>query len=93
MFVYAAIRHAELRKCGELINNRNTVGLLTQYCLGDQIVKMRWVGHVARTGEEWRIYKVLVGKPEGKTPLGRPRRKLEDNIKMDIQEVGCGDMD
>jgi hypothetical protein len=54
--------------------------------------RMRWAGHVARMGE-WRcVYKVLVGKPEGKRPLGRPRRRWEDNIKMDFQEVGCGGM-
>jgi len=54
---------------------------------------MRWVGHVARMGERIRVYRVLVGKPEGKRPLGRPRRRWEDNIKMDLQEVGCGGMD
>ena len=54
--------------------------------------KMRWVGHVARIGEEG-LYRVLVGKPEGKRPLGRPRRRWVDNIKMDLQEVGCGYMD
>ena len=54
---------------------------------------MRWAGHVARMGE-WRgIYRVLVGKPEGKRPMARPRRRWEDNINMDIQEVGCGGMD
>ena len=55
--------------------------------------RMRWVGHVARTVEGRGVYKVLVGKPEGKRPLGRPRRRLEDNIKMDLEEVGrsCGD--
>ena len=51
---------------------------------------MRWVGHVARTGERRGVYTVLVGKPEGKIPRGRPRRRWEDNIKMDIHEVGCG---
>ena len=51
---------------------------------------MRWVGHVARMGERRGVYKVLVGKPEGKRPLGRPRRRWEDNIKMDLQEVACG---
>jgi len=51
--------------------------------------RMRWTGHVARMGEE----KVLVGKTEGKTPLGRPRRRWVDNISMEIQEVGCGYMD
>jgi hypothetical protein len=54
---------------------------------------MRWVWHVARVGEGRGVYRVLVGKPEGKRPLGRPRLRCEDNIKMDIKEVGCGDMD
>ena len=49
--------------------------------------RMRWAGHVARTGERRGVYRVLVGKPEGKRPLGRPRRKWEDDIKMDLQEV------
>ena len=49
--------------------------------------------HVARMGERRGVYRVLVGKPEGKRPLGRPRRRWEDNIKMDLQEVGCGGMD
>jgi hypothetical protein len=55
--------------------------------------RMRWVGHVARFGEGRGVYRVLVGEPEGKRLLGRPRRSWEDNIKMDIQEVGCGGMD
>jgi hypothetical protein len=50
--------------------------------------RMRWVGHVARMGEERGVHRVLVGKPERKRPLGRPRRRWEDNIKMDPQEVG-----
>ena len=50
--------------------------------------RMRWVGHVARMGERKGVYRVLVGKPEGKRTLGRPRRRWEDNIKMDLQEVG-----
>ena len=54
---------------------------------------MRWAGHVARVGERRGVYRVLVGKPEGKRPLGRPRCIWEDNIKMDVQEVGCGGMD
>jgi len=48
---------------------------------------------VVRMGEGRVVHRVLVGKPEGKRPLGRPRRRWEFNIKMDIQEVGCGDMD
>ena len=56
-----------------------------------QVVKwrrMRWAGHVARMGEDRGVHRVLVGKTEGKRPLGRPRRRWEDNIKMDLQEVG-----
>ena len=55
--------------------------------------RMRWAGHVARMGEERGAYRVLVGKPEGKRPLGRPRRRWVDNIRMDLQEVGCGYVD
>jgi len=54
---------------------------------------MRWVEHLARMGERRGVYRVLVRKPEGKRPLGGPRRIWEDNIKMDLQEVGCGGMD
>jgi len=50
---------------------------------------MRWAGHVARVGERRGVYRVLVGKPEGKRPLGRPRSRWEDNIKMDLQEMEC----
>ena len=55
--------------------------------------RMRWVGHVARMGEERGTYRVLVGKPEGKRPLGRPKRRWVDNIRMDLQEVRCGYVD
>ena len=55
--------------------------------------RMRWAGHVARMGEERGAYRVLVGKLEGKRPLGRPRRRWVDNIRMDLQEVGCGYVD
>ena len=54
---------------------------------------MRWAGHVARMGERRGVYRVLVGKPEGKSPFGRPSRRWEDTNKMDLQEVGCGGMD
>ena len=54
---------------------------------------MSWAGHVARMGERRGVYNVLVGKPEGKRPLGRPRRRWEDNVKMNLQEVGCGILD
>ena len=52
--------------------------------------RMRWAGHVARMVEKRGAYRVLVGKPVGKRPLGRPRRRWVDNIRMDLQEVGCG---
>jgi len=54
---------------------------------------MRRAGHVARMGDGRGVFRVLVGKPEGKRPLGRPRRRWEDNIKMDLQKVGCGGTD
>ena len=55
--------------------------------------RMRWAGHVARMGEERGTYRVLVGKPEGKRPLGRHRRRCVDNIRMYLHEVGCGFVD
>ena len=55
--------------------------------------KMRWAGHEARVGERSGVYRVLVGKPEGKRSLGRPRLRWENNIKMNLQEVVCGGMD
>jgi hypothetical protein len=54
---------------------------------------MRWAGNVARIGESRGSYGVLVGKPEGKRPLGRPRRNWKDNMKMGLQEVGCEGME
>jgi hypothetical protein len=55
--------------------------------------RMRWEGHVARMGEERKVYKVLVGKPKGKRPLGRPRRRWEDGIRIDLREIGLGGLD
>ena len=52
--------------------------------------RMRWAGHVACMGENRGVHRVLVGKPEGKRPLGRPRRRWENNIKINLQEVGGG---
>jgi hypothetical protein len=50
--------------------------------------RMRWAGHMARMGKGRSAYRVLVGRPEGKRPVGRPRRRWEDNIKMDLREIG-----
>jgi hypothetical protein len=55
--------------------------------------RLRWAGHVARMGERRGAYRALVGRPDGRRPLGRPRRTWEDNIKMDLREVGCGGAD
>jgi hypothetical protein len=55
--------------------------------------RMRWAGHVARMGEKKNAYRMLVGNPEGKRPLGRPRCRWVDNIKMDLREMGWVDMD
>jgi len=52
--------------------------------------RMRWAGHVARMNEETGVYRVLLGEQEGRIPLGRPRLRWVDNIRMDLQEVGCG---
>jgi hypothetical protein len=54
---------------------------------------MRWAGHVVRMGEVRGAYSILVGRPEGRRPLGRPRRRWEDNIKMDLWEIGFWDVD
>jgi hypothetical protein len=61
-----------------------------------QVIKsrrMRWAGHIGFMGERRVVYGILVGKPEGKRPLGRPTCRWEDNIKPNLQEVGCGGMD
>ena len=64
----------------DLYSSTNTVRVIKSR-------RMRWAGHVARMGERRAAYRVLVGKPEGKRPLGRPRHRWEENIKMDLQEV------
>jgi hypothetical protein len=55
--------------------------------------RMRWAGHMARMGDRGNVYRLLVGKPEGKRPLGRPRRRWIDNIKMDLLEIGLNVVD
>jgi hypothetical protein len=55
--------------------------------------RMRWAGHAARKGEKRNSYRILVGKPEGKRPLGRPTRRWLDNIKIDLRERGWDSMD
>jgi hypothetical protein len=55
--------------------------------------RMRWAGHVAQMVEEWNAYRILVGKPEGRMQLGRPRRRWVDNIEMYLREIGWGGID
>jgi hypothetical protein len=78
----------ELRKLhnGELHNSYSSTDIIRQI----KSRRMRWAGHVACRGEGRNMYRILVGKPEGKRPLGRPRRRWEDGIKMDLKEIGFG---
>ena len=76
----------------------HNVELNVLYCSSNivRVIKsrrMKWVGHVARMREKTGLYRVVVRNAGGKRPLGRPRRRWEDNIKMDLEEVGCGGMD
>jgi len=85
----------EIRREWRKLHNEELNGL---YCSPNIVWmiksrKIRWAEHVACMGERIRVYRVLVGEPEGKRHHGRPRRRWENNIKMHLQEVGCGGMD
>jgi hypothetical protein len=73
----------------ELRDLHSSPGIITIF----KPMRMRWAGHVARMGEKRNAYRLLVGKPEGKRPLGRPRRRWVDNIKMALLEIGWGGVD
>ena len=79
-------RRVHKEELNDLYSSTNIVRVI-------KLRRIKWAGHVARMGEERGVYRVLVGKPEGKRPLGRPRRRWVDNIRMDLQEVRCGYMD
>jgi len=79
-------RRLHNEKLNDLYSSSNIVRLIKSR-------RMRWAGHVARMGEERGVYRILVGKPEGKRPPGRPRCRWVDNIRMDLQEEGCRYMD
>ena len=84
--VTGELRRLHNEKLNDLCSSPNIVRVIKSR-------RMRWAGHVERMGEEREVYRVFVGKPEGKRPLGRPRRRWVDNIRMDLQEVGCGHVD
>ena len=79
-------RKLHIEELNDLYSSPNIVWVIKSRSMG-------WAGHVARIGERRGICRVLVGKPEGKRPLGRPRSRWEDNIKMNFLEVGCWVMD
>ena len=87
-FAYCTMEYRSLHneELNDLYSSPNTVRVIKSR-------RMRWAGHVALMGEKRGAYRVLVGKLEGKRPLGRPRRRRVDNIRMDLQEVGCGYVD
>jgi len=90
MRIFALIRDEVTREWRKIHNELNVYSSPNNV----QVIKsrrMRWLGYVARIGE--KCIRILARKPEGERPLGRPRRRWEDNIKMDLQEVGCGCMD
>ena len=93
-FVRACVRaclHACLRACVFVCVYTSERTYRTEkfsQLLVTSTIRLRWAGHVARMGEDRVVQRVVVGKPEGKRPWGRPRRRWVDNIKMDLQEVG-----
>ena len=92
--IFGPMRDEVTREWRKLYNEE-----LNDLCCSPNIVwviksrRMSWAEHVVHMGDNRGAYRVLVGEPEGKRPLGRPRYRWKDNIKMDLQEVGLGDMD
>jgi hypothetical protein len=80
------IYNVRLLRVNDLYSSPNIVRMIKSR-------RMIWVGNVVRMGERRGLYRDVVGKPVGKRPVGRPARRWEDNIKLDLQEVGCGGMD
>jgi hypothetical protein len=93
MRTFGPKRDKETREWRKLHNELNDLYSSPSIVRVIESRRMTWVGHMARMGKRRGVYRVLVGKPEGKRPLGRPRNKWEDNIKMDLQEVGSGGRD
>ena len=83
----------EVRRKLRKLHNEELNDLYSSPIIIRVVKSRRWAGHVACTGERRGVYRILVGKPEGKRSLGRPRRRRENNIQVDLHEVGCGGMD
>jgi len=83
---HLSVSYQHNKELNDLYSSPNIVGVIKSR-------RMRWAGHVAHMGEGRGQYRVLVGKPEGKRPLGKSRHRWEDNIKMHLKEVECGGMD
>ena len=88
--VTGELRKLRNEELNDLCSLPNIVRSLPNIVRVVKLRRMRWAGHVARMGEDRGLHRVLVVKPEGKRPLWRPRRRCDDNIKMDLQEVGGG---
>jgi hypothetical protein len=89
------VAYMEAFRWGDILSNEELHGLYSSLSIVRVIKarRMRWAGYVARMGEVRGAYNILVGRPEGRRPLGRPRRRWEGNIKMDLREIGFGDVD
>jgi hypothetical protein len=81
------------QEVGENCIMRNFISIIPSIIRIIKSRRMRWAGHVARMGEKRNSYRILVGKPEGNRPLGRPRRRCVENIKMDLREIGWDGVD
>ena len=93
MLLVYFLNNFEIVPVALIITGINFIIIINNIVWGIKSRRMRWAGHVARMGEERWMYRVFVGKPEGKRPLGRPRRRWVNNIRMDHQQVGCEYMD
>jgi hypothetical protein len=83
----------DFKKAYDSVRKEVLYNILIEFGIPLKLIRLIKKGHVARMGKRRRAYRALVGKPEGRRPLGRPRRGWENNIKMDLREVGCGGAD
>jgi hypothetical protein len=92
--IFGTNRDEVIGECRKLLNEElNDLYSSPNIVRVIKLERIRWAGHVAGMGEGRGVYSALVGKPEGKRPLVRPKRRWQDNIKMDLQEVGCRRID